>query len=89
MMEILKVSTKSNPVSVAGAMAAIIKNDGQVSLLAIGAGAVNQAVKAVAIAKGYLAPQGIDIYCSPGFTDINIGGESKTGIRLAIFQKQL
>ena len=62
-MEVLKVSTKSNPNSVAGALAAIIKEKNIVEIQAVGAGAINQAVKAIAIARGFVAPSGRDIVC--------------------------
>ena len=64
-MEVLKVSTKSKPNSVAGALAAIIKEKSIVEVQAVGAGAINQAVKAVAIARGFVAPTGRDIVCVP------------------------
>ena len=69
-MEVLKVSTKSNPNSVAGALAAIIKEKNIVEIQAVGAGAINQAVKAIAIARGFVAPSGRDIVCVHAFTDI-------------------
>lgn len=62
-MEVLKVSTKSNPNSVAGALAAIIKEKNIAEIQAVGAGAINQAVKAIAIARGFVAPSGKDIVC--------------------------
>lgn len=71
-MEVLKVSTKSNPNSVAGALAAIIKEKNIVEIQAVGAGAINQAVKAIAIARGFVAPSGRDIVCVPAFTDIEL-----------------
>ena len=83
-MEVLKVSTKSNPNSVAGALAAIIKERNTVEIQAVGAGAINQAVKAIAIARGYVAPSGKDIVCIPAFTDIEIDGEERTAIKLII-----
>ena len=83
-MEVLKVSTKSNPNSVAGALAAIIKEKSIVEIQAVGAGAINQAVKAVAIARGFVAPSGRDIVCIPAFTDIEIDGEERTAIKLII-----
>ena len=83
-MEVLKVSTKSNPNSVAGALAAIIKEKNIVEIQAVGAGAINQAVKAIAIARGFVAPSGKDIVCVPAFTDIEIDGEQKTAIKLII-----
>lgn len=83
-MEVLKVSTKSNPNSVAGALAAILKERTTVEIQAIGAGAINQAVKAVAIARGFVAPSGKDIVCVPAFTDIEIDGEERTAIKLIV-----
>lgn len=83
-MEVLKVSTKSNPNSVAGALAAIIKEKNIVEVQAVGAGAINQAVKAVAIARGFVAPTGRDIVCVPAFTDIEIDGEERTAIKLIV-----
>ncbi len=83
-MEVLKVSTKSNPNSVAGALAAIIKEKNVVEIQAVGAGAINQAVKAIAIARGFVAPSGKDIICIPAFTDIVIDGEERTAIKLIV-----
>lgn len=83
-MEVLKVSTKSNPNSVAGALAAIIKEKNIVEIQAVGAGAINQAVKAIAIARGFVAPSGKDIICVPAFTDIEIDGEERTAIKLIV-----
>ncbi|HAT4140140.1 TPA: stage V sporulation protein S [Clostridium perfringens] len=83
-MEVLKVSTKSNPNSVAGALAAIIKERNTVEIQAVGAGAINQAVKAIAVARGFVAPSGKDIVCIPAFTDIEIDGEERTAIKLII-----
>jgi stage V sporulation protein S len=83
-MEILKVSTKSSPNSVAGALAGVIREKGSAELQAVGAGALNQAVKAVAIARGFVAPSGIDLVCIPAFTDIYIDGEERTAIKLII-----
>ena len=83
-MEVLKVSTKSNPNSVAGALAAIIKEKNIVEIQAVGAGAINQAVKAIAIAIGFVAPSGRDIVCVPAFTDIEIDGEEITAIKLIV-----
>ena len=83
-MEVFKVSTKSNPNSVAGALAAIIKEKNIVEIQAVGAGAINQAVKAIAIARGFVAPSGRDIICVPAFTDIEIDGEERTAIKLIV-----
>ena len=83
-MDVLKVSTKSNPNSVAGALAAIIKENNIAEMQAVGAGAINQAVKAIAIARGFIAPSGKDIMCVPAFTDIVIDGEERTAIKLIV-----
>ena len=81
-IEILKVSSKSNPNSVAGAIAAMVKEYGKVELQAIGAGALNQAIKGIAIARGFVAPSGIDLVCIPAFADVEVEGEDRTGIKL-------
>ena len=80
-------SSKSNPNSVAGAIAGLVKENGKAEMQAIGAGAINQAVKAVAIAKGFVAPSGMDLVCSPAFTEVTIDNEDKTGIKFTIEPK--
>jgi len=87
-MEVLKVASGSNPNKVAGALAGVIREHGKAELQAIGAGAVNQAIKAIAIARGYLAPSGIDLVCVPAFTDVEIDGEKKTGIKFIVFPRE-
>ncbi len=82
--EMLKVSSKSNPNSVAGAMAGVVREAGSVEVQVVGAGALNQAIKALAIARGYVAAGGIDLVCVPNFADIEIDGERRTAIRLVI-----
>ena len=83
-METLKVSTRSSPNSVAGAMAGVVRSNGEVMVQVVGAGALNQAVKAIAIARGFVAPSNIDLVCIPTFADIEIDGQSRTAIRLAV-----
>lgn len=83
-MEILKVSSKSNSSNVAGALANIIKENSRVEVQVIGAGALNQLVKAIIICRGFLAPLGINIVCIPSFTDVQIDNSSKTGIKFLI-----
>lgn len=83
-MGFLKVSSKSSPASVAGAIAGMIKDGTQVEIQSVGAGAVNQAVKAIAISRGFLSPVGIEIVCTPSFADIVIDGEYRTAIRFAV-----
>ncbi|MFP4198778.1 stage V sporulation protein S [Halanaerobium saccharolyticum] len=83
-MEVLKVSSSSSPNKVAGALAGVLRENGNAELQAIGAGALNQGVKAVAIARGFVAPSGIDLICIPAFTDIEIDGEERTAIKLIV-----
>ncbi len=80
----LKVSSKSSPASVAGAIAGMIKDGIVVDIQSVGAGAVNQAVKAIAISRGFLSPVGIEIVCVPSFADIVIDGEYRTAIRFSV-----
>jgi stage V sporulation protein S len=84
LIEVLKVSSKSNPNSVAGALAGVVRSHGTVEIQVVGAGALNQAIKAVAIARGYMATSGQDLTCRPTFADIEIDGESRTAIRLQV-----
>ncbi|NLW46597.1 MAG: stage V sporulation protein S [Firmicutes bacterium] len=86
-MEVLKVSSKSSPNAVAGALAGVIREKGSVEIQAIGAGAINQAVKGVAIARGFVAPNGIDLICIPAFTEITIDGENRTAVKLIVEPK--
>ena len=86
-MEVLKVSAKSVPNSVAGAIAGVIRDSGSVEVQAVGTGATNQAVKAIAIARGYLAPAGMDLVCVPTFGNIIINNEERTAIRLIVERK--
>ena len=81
-MEVLKVSARSFPNSVAGAIASVMREQEQVEVQAVGAGAANQAIKAIAIARGYLAPIGMDLVCYPAFANVEIDGETRTAIRL-------
>lgn len=83
-MDVLKVSSKSNPNAVAGALAGVLRERGSAEVQVIGAGALNQAIKGVAIARGFVAPSGIDLICIPSFADITIDGEERTAIRLSI-----
>lgn len=82
--EVLKVSTRSRPSAVAGAIAGVIREAGQAEVQSIGAGATNQAIKAVAIARSYLQEEGVDIVCVPSFIDVAIDNEERTAIRLLI-----
>ena len=86
-MDILKISAKSSPNSIAGAIAGLVKENGRAEMQAIGAGAINQAVRAVAIARGFFAPTGIELVCTPSFTEVMIDNEEKTGIKFAVEAK--
>ena len=83
-MKLLKVSSKSSPNSVAGAIAGIVRTENKVQIQTIGAGALNQTIKAIAIARGYIAPTGQDLICIPFFRDIDINGEVKTAIVITV-----
>ena len=83
-MEILKVSAQSSPKSVAGALAAVLREKKSAEVQAVGAGAVNQAVKAIAISRGFVAPNGIDLVVIPAFAEINIDGEERTAMRFIV-----
>jgi stage V sporulation protein S len=84
MDNVLKVSSKSNPNSVAGAIAGILRERGNTEIQAIGAGALNQAIKAIAIARGFVAPSGVDLVFVPAFTDVIIDNEKRTAIKLIL-----
>ncbi len=83
-MGVLKISSKSNPNSVAGAIAGMMKENQKVELHAVGAGALNQAIKAVAIARGFVAPAGVDLVCIPAFAEVQVEGEDRTGMKLIL-----
>lgn len=83
-MESLKVSSTSEPKLVAGAIAAIIRNNESAEIHAIGAAAVNQAVKSIAVARGYVSPNGIDLVCIPAFAQSDVEGKVKTSIRFVV-----
>ena len=83
-MQVLKVSARSRSTAVAGAIAGVVRERGRAEVQAIGAGAVNQAVKAIAIARGYLALDGIDVICIPAFTDVIIAEQERTALRFIV-----
>ena len=85
---LLKVSSESNPNSIAGALVAMIKENKKAEMQAIGAGALNQAIKAVAISRGFIAPSGIDLICVPAFVEIELNGEKRTGIKLIVREER-
>ena len=86
-METLKVSSKSDPNRVAGALANVLRDKGSAEIQSIGAGALNQAIKAVAIARGFVAPSGKNLVCITAFTDIVIDGDERTAIKLIVEAK--
>ncbi len=88
-METIKVSAKSRSTAVAGAIAGVIRENKHAEVQAIGAGAVNQAIKAVAIARGYLEQDGLDIYVIPTFAEVDINGEERTAVKLRVESRPL
>ena len=83
-MDVLKVSAQSNPKAVAGALAAVVREHGSAEMQAVGAGAVNQSMKAIAIARGYLAPSGVNLITIPSFAEIQIDGQERTAIHFSV-----
>lgn len=83
-IDLIKVSGQSNPSSVAGALTAVLREKETVELQAVGAGAVNQAVKSIAIARGFIAPNGYSLICIPGFAEINIEGNERSAIKFIV-----
>ncbi|MGE5507919.1 MAG: stage V sporulation protein S [Chitinophagales bacterium] len=83
-MEVLKVSAQSNAKAVAGALAAVLRQQNQAELQAVGAAAVNQCIKAIAITRGYVAPNGINLVCVPAFAEVSIDGEERTAIKFLV-----
>ncbi len=84
-MEVIKVSARSRSTAVAGAIAGVIREQQYAEVQAIGASAVNQSIKAVAIARGYLDEDGIAIACIPFFTEVDIQGLERTAVKLAVW----
>jgi stage V sporulation protein S len=81
---VLRVASTSDPRKVAGAIAHVIREGNRAQAHAIGAGAVNQAIKAVTIARFYLATDGIDVVCIPGFIDVEVEGREITAVTLTV-----
>ena len=84
---VIKVSAHSNPVLVAGSLANEIRRWGVAEVRSVGAGALNQAVKSIAVSRGYVAPEGIDLICIPGFSEIEIDGNKKTAITFQVMKR--
>ena len=83
-MEVIKVAARSRSTAVAGAIAGVVREKGRAEVQAIGAGAVNQALKAVAIARGYLELDGIDVICIPSFVEVEIDGQERTALKMSV-----
>ena len=83
-MMIIKVSARSRTAAVAGAIAGVLRENQRAEIQAIGAGAVNQAVKALIIAKGYMEEEGVDLSCSPSFVEVMINEQERTAVRLLV-----
>ncbi len=83
-MAALKVAGQTDPISLAGAIASTIEENDKAELMAIGAAAINQTVKAIAIARGLMAPNGFDLVFTPGFKDIDVKGSERTAIRFVV-----
>ena len=86
-MTVIKVSARSRTAAVAGAIAGVLRESQRAEVQAIGAGAVNQAVKALIIAKGYMADEGVEISCSPSFVEVLINDQERTAVRLLVESK--
>jgi stage V sporulation protein S len=80
----IRVAAQSRSTAVAGAIAGVVREQGRAEVQAIGAGAVIQAVKACAIARGFLALDGLEVICVPTFADVEIGGQERTAIRICV-----
>jgi len=87
MAELIKVSAQSRSTAVAGAIAGVMREQGYAEMQAIGASAVNQAVKAIAIARGYLEQDSIDLAIVPSFTEVQIDGSERTAVRMSIYKR--
>jgi len=83
-MSLIKVSARSRTASVAGAIAGVVRETGRAEVQAIGAGAVNQAIKAIAIARGYLAEEGVALICIPSFVDVAIEEQERTAVKILV-----
>lgn len=84
-MELIKVSSRSVPKASAGAIAAVLRAGKNAQVQAVGAGAVNQAVKAIAIARVFLREEGKELVCAPFFSELDVSGTEKTGMSFEVF----
>lgn len=86
--KVIRVSSKSNSSAVAGSIAGMLKENPKIEIHAIGAGALNQAIKAVAIARGFVATSGVELVCIPSFGLTIIDGEEKTSVKLLLREEK-
>lgn len=86
-MDVIKVSGSSRTSAVAGAIAGVFRENHRAEVQAIGAGAVNQAVKALVLARGYLQEDGFDVICTPEFADVEIDDKVRTAIKLIVEER--
>ena len=87
MTDLIRVSAQSRSTAVAGAIAGVMREHGYAEIQAIGASAINQAIKAVTIARGYLEQDSMDLVVVPSFTEVDIEGNERTAVRLAVFKR--
>ena len=87
-MSVIKVSARSRTAAVAGAIAGVIRETQRAEVQAIGAGAVNQAIKAIVIAKGYLGEEGLHVICDPSFVEVSIDEQERTAVRIVVEPKK-
>lgn len=87
MAELIKVSAQSRSTAVAGAIAGVMREHGYAEIQAIGASAINQAVKAITIARSYLEQDNMDLAVVPSFIEVTIEGSERTAVRMAVFQR--
>ena len=87
MAELIKVSAQSRSTAVAGAIAGVMREEGYAEIQAIGASAINQAVKAITIARSYLEDDNMDLAVVPSFIEVNIEGSERTAVRMAVFKR--
>jgi stage V sporulation protein S len=87
MAELIKVSAQSRSTAVAGAIAGVMREEGYAEIQAIGASAINQAVKAITIARSYLEQDAMDLAVVPSFIEVIIEGSERTAVRMAVFKR--
>lgn len=83
-MDVIKVKANSRTAAVAGAIAGVFRENKRAEVQAIGAGAINQSVKALVLARGYLLEDGFNVVCIPEFVDVEIDGKVRTAVKLVV-----